>query len=110
MIEISINTLAVDAEAPTEEQIEAGAPPLVAMQLVGGSALPLADPNNPQRPVQFPSIAINVPLNKESALSLSKLLAEKAGSLPSAPSGKIIQASSMADVAQVAQVQNGLKG
>lgn len=108
MVEISLNTLAVDVESPTTEQLDAGAPPLLVMQVVGGSALPLADPSNPNRPVQFPSVAFNAPLNKESALSLSKLLAEKAADLPEAPSGKIITASSMHDAAQVAKVQQGL--
>lgn len=110
MFEINVNTLAVDAEAPTQEALDQGAAPVVAAQVVGGSALPLADPQNPRRPLQFPSVAVNFALTKESALRFAELLKEKAEQLPDAPSGKIITASSLAEAEQVAHVQGKLAG
>lgn len=107
MFEINLNALGVDAEAPTAEQLEAGAPELVHLQAVGGSALPLGDPQNPGRPMMFPSCAVNFALNKEAALGLAKLLEEKANELPDEKpqSGRIALANSMSDVERHAQEQ-----
>lgn len=110
MVEISLDTLGIDAEAPTPEQLSVGAPPLVAAQVIGGSALPLGDPQNPGRPLRFPSFAVNFALNKKAALEFAELLKTKAESLPDEPntSGRIITAQSMSDIERTAAVQGRL--
>lgn len=108
MIETSIETLAIDADTPDKEALEGGALPQVVIQVVGGTSLPIADPST-NRPLRFPSIAVNFALTRESALEFAKLVKEKAESLPSGPSGKIITASSLDEVAKVADITSRLK-
>lgn len=110
MFELSLNALGVDAEVPSQEQRDAGAPALVALQVVGGSALPLGDPQNPGRPMVFPSAAVNFSLNKKAALEFAELVKKKAEELPDevVASGKIVTAHSMGDVAQTAAQQHRL--
>lgn len=58
----------------------------------------------------FPSAAVNFGLNKTAALEFAKVLKEKAEELPdeNVPSGKIVTAQSMAQVAQQAAAQSSL--
>lgn len=110
MFEISLNALGVDAEVPTTEQQDAGAPPMVQVQVVGGSALPLGDPQNPGRPMMFPSAAVSFALNRDAALGFAKLLTEKAEALPEErpTAGHIVTAQSMAEATQVAAAHDRL--
>lgn len=112
MVELTLDTLAIDADIPSQEALEGGAQPVVAAQVVGGSALPLADPTNPQRPLRFPSMAVNFALAKENALAFAKLLKEKAEQLPDAPqpSGKLITATNISEAEAVAEAHRRMKG
>ena len=111
MFEISLDTLGVDADVPTEEQLAAGAPAVVATHVVGGSSLPLSDPQNPGRPIQFPSSAVNFGLNKTAALAFAALLKEKAELLPDElpnVESRLIIPQSQNDVQRTAHINNKL--
>lgn len=103
MLEISLDTMAVDADAPDEAALQNGAPPQVIVQVIGGTVLPIADPST-RRPLRFPSHAVNFALTKETALELADLIKAKAETLPSSPSGKLVTATSLDEVEQVADI------
>ena len=108
MLEISLDTMAVDAEAPPEEALGNGAPPLIHIQVVGASALPLGDPQNPGRPLRFPSTVVSFPLSRDAALQWADKLKEEAEKLPETPlaSSKLAVATSMGEAERMAQVSD----
>lgn len=108
MLEISLDTLAVDAEAPPQEALDNGAPPLIHCQAVGGSALPLGDPQNPGRPLRFPSTVVSFPLSRDAALQWAEKIKEEAEKLPETTptSSKLVTASSMSEAERMAQVSD----
>lgn len=110
MLEITLETMAVDADGPNAEQLEEGVPPFLIVHVVGGSSLPLADPGNPRMPLRFPSTTVHFPLTKQGALDMATMLQDRAALLPDAPisSGKLVTASSIAEAEQVAKVQGRL--
>lgn len=111
MLEINLDPLAVDADAPPQEALDNGVAPEVHIQVVGGNDLPLADPRNPNRPLRYPALAVNFQLGREAALKLSALLKEKAESLPDdAPKSKIVQAKDMSEVNNVIDFDRKLRG
>lgn len=105
MLELNLDTMAVDADAPPQEALDNGAPPVVHVQVVGGSALPVADPNNPGRPLVFPAIVVNYPLTKDAALKYAEKIKEEAEKLPDAmpSSSKLAVASNMNQAEQMAK-------
>lgn len=108
MIETSLETMAVDADVPDEEALKNGALPQVVIQVVGGTSLPIADPST-NRPLRFPSHAVNFALTRESALQFAEVIKEKAETLPSGPSGKIVTASSLDGIDKVVDLTSRLK-
>lgn len=110
MIEINLDTMAVDADAPPAEMLESGAPANVHLQVVGGNDLPFADPRGGNRPLRYPSLAVNFQLSKTAALQFAELVREKAESLPDdKPESKIPIATSMDEVAKAAEFERNLK-
>jgi hypothetical protein len=110
MIEINLDTLAVDADAPPTEMLENGAPANVHLQVVGGNDLPFADPRGGNRPLRYPSLAVNFQLSKAAALEFAELVRKKAESLPDdKPQSNVPIATSMDDVAKAAEFERNLK-
>lgn len=111
MIEVNLDTMAIDADSPTQEMIDNGAVPNVHCQVVGGNEMPLADPRNPNRPLRMPSLAVNFQLSKKAALEWAALLKEKAEALPddSPVSSKLAIVSDLNGVDKVAQFDKNLR-
>src|SRR3954470_14010074 len=110
MVEISLDTLAVDVDAPPTAMLDQGVPPTLHVQVVGGNELPFEDPNHPNRPMRFPALAVNFQLNKTAALKFAALLQSKAESLPDAgPSSKLAVVSDLSEVGKVVDFDRKLK-
>lgn len=110
MVEVSLETMAIDADSPTQEMIDNGAMPNVHCQVVGGNELPFADPRNTNRPMRIPALAVNFQLSKKAALEWAELLKEKAEALPDASTGsKLAIASDLSEVDKVAQFDKNLR-
>lgn len=109
MIELNIDAMAIDVDAPTQEMIDKGANPLVVCQVVGGSELPFANPNNPNTPMRFPSMTVSFSMDKETAEQYIKLLQEKVDQLPDkTASSKLTIAHSIQDADKVVDFQKHL--
>jgi hypothetical protein len=104
MLEVTVDTLAIDAGAPSEDQLQAGLPPVVHCQVVGGTPMPFAIPGT-NEPMRIPSVAVNFNLTKKAALEYADKLREAAEQLPDeSTKADILTASSMSDVERVAQM------
>lgn len=109
MIEINVDTMAVDVDGPTAEEVKEGAAPIVTVHVVAAGELPFSDPNNPNRPMRFPSMIVNYNLNKEAGQKLIDLLQEKVDALPSTSSSKLAIVSDMSEAGKVAQLDRNLR-
>lgn len=111
MIELNLDTMAVDADCPSAEMVADGASALVHVQVIGGNDLPFADPNSPGRPMRAPALAVNFALSRNSALKLAELIREKAESLPDASaSSKLAVVSDMSEASKVVRLDDRLRG
>jgi len=102
MLEISIDCVGVDADIPDEQQLEAGAPPHVMLQVVGGTDLPFAQPGT-QRPLRVPTTSVRFTLTKEAADQLGDLLKEQSAKLPETKQSSLQIASSLSEAEHVAK-------
>lgn len=109
MLEVGLDTIALDAQVPDQEALDSGAPNQVHCQVVGGSELPFAAPGH-QRPMKFPSIAVNFSLTKEAALRYAELLIEKANTLPDEKHSDILTAQSLHGVEELAKANDRFRG
>lgn len=96
MIEISIDTIAADAEAHDN---------LCHVQVVGGQVLPL---HQNGKPLRMPSTVINFALTKEAALKLAEKIREEADGLPD--ESKIATAHSLEEIERLGADLSKLKG
>jgi hypothetical protein len=109
MLELGIDTIALDAHAPDAEALQNGAPPLVVCQVIGGSELPFAAPGQ-DRPMKFPTVAVSYSLTKDAALRFATLVKEHAEALPDERKSGIVTAQSLQGVEQIAQANQKFRG
>lgn len=110
MIELNLDTLAVDVEVPPEEALNQGAPANVHLQVVSGNELPFPDPRNPNRAVRVPGLVVNYRLTKKAALEYAARIAEAAESLPDdRPKSNIVTAQSLSEVGKVVDIEQRLR-
>lgn len=111
MVEITLETMAIDADIPPAEMIDAGNPATVHVQVVGGNELPFEDPRHPDRPLRHPALAVNFQLTKKAALAFAARLQSKAESLPDqGAASKLAVVSDLSDVGKVVEFERKLKG
>lgn len=109
MMEITLDTMAVDAGVPDAEDLASGARPEVVVQVIGGQQLPFPHPRS-GNPMRMPSVAVNFALNRDSALELAELLKTHAESLPEKKESQIIKATSLSQVEDEAQALRRIGG
>lgn len=105
MLDLTIQPLGLDISAPEDEQLEAGAPPVVQFVIVAGTTLPFQGPD--AQPIRVPSAQIRFALPKEAALKLAEMAVEQADRLPDQKESDLVIANSLQGVDKVAeQFQN----
>lgn len=111
MIELSLDSMAVDADVPSEDLIAQGTPAIVHVQVIGGNELPLADPQHPGRPLRTPAIAVNFGLTRSTALQFAELIRKKAESLPEdSASSKLAVVKDLSEAGKVLEFDRVLRG
>jgi hypothetical protein len=109
MFDVSLNAIGIDAVAPDEEQIEAGAPPLVNLVVAAGTPLPFAGPD--QQPIVVPTAQFRFNLTKEIALQYAEAIVNAADKLPDAPKeSDLVIAKDPAAANRLAEQMEGFAG
>lgn len=99
----TIQPIAYDVQVPTEEAVEAGAPPQGIASIVAGMIIPISI-NNDGQPLIVPLVNIQVPLDKEHLQKLGELCFEKAAELPDPkPESSVLLANDMGAVEKAAE-------
>jgi hypothetical protein len=107
MFDAMLNIVSLTPNAPSEEEIAAGAPPEVMVGLVLGLMLPLADPSDPSRPLMVQGGNLRFRLDADSAVAFGKKLVAEGERLPKR--SRIEIASSMTNAEQAAERLNSLR-
>lgn len=103
MFDISIQAVGLDVAAPNEEQLEAGAPPLLNFVIAAGLQLPIGDPNNAGQPLVVPAGQIRFVLPKAVSLDYAKAIIESAEKIPDLKESDLIIANSLQGADKLAQ-------
>lgn len=80
MIEVAIQAIGFRIEAPTEEELHAGASPEMMFTVLAG--LPLPFQQTPGQPVIVPAMAVRFGLHRDPALDAAKQMKDAAERLP----------------------------
>lgn len=84
MFELNVDTtMAVEASAPPQEDLDAGAHPSLVVTVLAGLAMPFKNPGTNQ-PIVSPALSVNFPLNKKAAIELAERIKTEAERLPDA--------------------------
>lgn len=108
MFDAMLKVLSVNTSAPTDEEIAAGAVPMVVVTLTTGLALPFADPQDPGKPMVIPDASYRFHLDGDVCAAIGSKMVEAGKRLPK-PS-RLLTASSLAGAEDVAAQINSLRG
>jgi hypothetical protein len=98
--ETTYNIIGLSAHAPSDEELEAGAEPLVTVNITPGLMLPMENPQAPGQPIVVPLGQIRYRINGEACIEFGETLINEGQRMPKRSKVDIV--SSMAGVDEVA--------
>lgn len=105
--ETTYNIIGISAHAPTDEELAAGADPLVMVNLTPGLMLPMENPAQPGQPVVIPLGQVRYRISGEASIEFGHTLVAEGERMPKKTHVDI--ATSMAGVEEVANRLSRLK-
>lgn len=108
MFDIQIQALGLDVQAPDEEALEAGAPPLLNYGIVAALVLPIADQNG--QPIRVPAVQIRFGLPKTVSFDYANTIIEEADKVPDLKESDLIVANSLQGVDKLAKQFEDISG
>lgn len=78
----TLNVMAVNTSAPTDEEMAAGAEAFVLVTITPGLALPFADPADRGQPLTIPMVHLRFRLDGPTSLAIGQELVGHGGRLP----------------------------
>lgn len=108
MFDTLLNIMSVTTQAPSPEELDAGAEPELIVSLVPGLVLPLADPGNPHQPIVVPMGQLRFRLDGEASVRIGSKLVEDGERIPAR--SRVEVATSMAGAEEAARRLEELRG
>lgn len=109
MFDVSIQAVGLDVAAPDEEQLEAGAPPLLNYIIVAGLGLPFQNPQDGQ-PLRVPMAQVRFVLPKDVSLEYAETIVEQSDKLPDVKESDLIIANNLQGAEQLAKQMEDISG
>lgn len=108
MFDTMLNIMSVTTQAPSPEELDAGADPEVIVSLVPGLVLPLADPGDPHKPIVVPLGQLRFRIDGDASKTIGAKLVEEGERLPAR--SRVEVATSMAGAEETARRLEELRG